>query len=65
MFDGSFDVSGISSSRQQLIGKLLKFTSAAACCLLGFAFMSAQELSGSALVAACWHLAGMNAGDSH
>jgi len=65
MFDGKFDVSGISSSRQQLIGKLLEFTSAAACCLLGFAFMSAQELSGSALVAACWHLAGMNAGDSH
>jgi len=65
MFDGSFDVSGICGSHLQPIGKLLEFTSAATCCLLGFAFMSAQELSGSALVAACWHLAGMNAGDSH
>jgi len=65
MFDGSFDVSGISSSRQQLIGKLLKFTSAAACCLLGLTFMSAQELSGSTVVTVCRHLAGMNAGDTN
>ena len=64
MFDGKFNVSGISSSHQQLVGKLLEFTSAAACCLLGFAFMSAQKLSGSTVVTVCWHLAGMNAGDS-
>ncbi|RLS34037.1 MAG: hypothetical protein DWH81_15910 [Planctomycetota bacterium] len=65
MFDGSFDVSGICGSHLQLIGKLLEFTSAAACCLLGFTFMSAQELSGSTVVTVCWHLAGMNTDDSH
>ena len=64
MFDGEFDVPGICGSRQQLIRKLLEFTSAAACCLLGLTFMSAQELSGSTVVTVCWHLAGMNAGDS-
>ena len=63
MLDGQYDVSGVSSSAQQLTGEHFSFASAAACCLLGFSFMSAQELSGRTAMAVCWHLAGMSAGE--
>ena len=63
MFDGQYDVSGISSSPQQLASEFFTLASTAVYSLFGFSFMSAQELSRGTTMAFRRHLADMNAGE--